>query len=256
MSSYADSLLDLTGRRFLITGAASGIGKATALMLHKLGADLILVDINREGLNAVKECVNPTDCILPLDLSNSDAIKPAVEAAVTETGKLNGFAHIAGIPYICPLRVVNADKCEKVYKVNTYAAIELAKVCSNKRIFAGDKGSFVLISSVYGVVGSAANVGYAMSKAGIIGVTKALSMELVNKGIRVNCIAPGFIKSNMMGENSFRFDKDYMETLDRLHPMGLGSPDDIAKGIAFLFSDMSSWMTGAVLNIDGGFTAQ
>ena len=145
---------------------------------------------------------------------------------------------------------------EKVYKINTYAAIELSKILSNKKYYAGEKGSIVLISSVYGVVGSAANVGYAMSKAGIIGITKALSMEFVSKGIRVNCVAPGFIQTNMMGENSFRFDESYMETLNSLHPMGLGKAEDIANGIAFLLSDMSSWMTGAVINIDGGFTAQ
>lgn len=256
MGSYAESLLDLSGRRFLITGAASGIGKATALMLHKLGADLILVDVNPEGLDALKSALKPTDYFLPLDLADAESIKPALVRAVSATGKLHGLAHVAGIPYICPLKMVNAAKCEKVYKVNTYAAIELAKVCSNKRICADERVSFVLISSVYGLVGSAANVGYAMSKAGIIGVTKALSMELVAKNIRVNCVAPGFIISNMMGENSFRFDKDYMTTLNNLHPMGLGKPEDIAKGIVFLLSDMSSWMTGAVLNIDGGFTAQ
>ena len=175
---------------------------------------------------------------------------------MTEFGKLNGFAHIAGIPCICPLKVVSEEMVEKVYKINTYAAIELSKIFSSKKYYAGYKGSIVLISSVYGVVGSAANVGYAMSKAGVIGITKALSMEFVNKGIRVNCVAPGFIQTNMMGDNTFRFDENYMNTLSSLHPMGLGKAEDIANGIAFLMSDMSSWMTGAVINIDGGFTAQ
>lgn len=256
MGSFADSLLNFSGRRYLITGAASGIGKATALMLHNLGADLILLDLNPEGLDALKPALKPSDYVLSLDLADPESIKPALARAVEQTGKLHGFAHVAGIPYICPLKMVKPDMCEQVYKVNTYAAVELAKVCSNKRICAAEGASFVLISSVYGLVGSAANVGYALSKAGIIGVTKALAMELVSKNIRVNCIAPGFIKSNMMGENSFRFDKDYMETLNNLHPMGLGEPDDIAKGIVFLLSDMAGWMTGAVLNIDGGFTAQ
>lgn len=95
-----------------------------------------------------------------------------------------------------------------------------------------------------------------MTKAAIIGITKALSIELAPKGIRVNCIAPGFIKTKMMEENSFRFDDEYMERLNNLHPLGLGEAEDIANGVVFLLSDMSKWMTGAVVNIDGGFTAQ
>ena len=248
--------VDLTGRRYLITGAASGIGKATSVLLSKLGAELVLADINEEGLKKTQQDCESSTYILQIDLSDAKSIKPALDKAVTEFGKLNGFAHIAGIPCICPLKVVTEEMVEKVYKINTYAAIELSKILSNKKYYAGEKGSIVLISSVYGVVGSAANVGYAMSKAGIIGITKALSMEFVSKGIRVNCVAPGFIQTNMMGENSFRFDESYMETLNSLHPMGLGKAEDIANGIAFLLSDMSSWMTGAVINIDGGFTAQ
>lgn len=248
--------IDLTGRRYLITGAASGIGKATSILLSKLGAELVLVDINEEGLKMTQSECESLTYILPMDLSNAKTIKPALEKVVSEFGKLNGFAHIAGIPCICPLKVVTEEMVDKVYKINTYAAIELSKIISNKKYYVGEKGSIVLISSVYGVVGSAANVGYAMSKAGIIGVTKALAMEFVPKGIRVNCVAPGFIMTNMMGENSFRFDDNRMDTLNKLHPMGLGKAEDIANGIAFLMSDMSSWMTGAVLNIDGGFTAQ
>ena len=247
---------DLTGRRYLITGAASGIGKATSVLLSKLGAELVLADINEEGLRKTQQECKSATYIIMMDLSDAKTIKPALDKVVGEFGKLNGFAHIAGIPCICPLKVVTEEMVEKVYRINTYAAIELSKILSSKKYYAGEKGSIVLISSVYGVVGSAANVGYAMSKAGIIGITKALSMELVSKGIRVNCVAPGFIQTNMMGKNSFRFDESYMDTLNKLHPMGLGRAEDIANGIAFLLSDMSSWMTGAVVNIDGGFTAQ
>ena len=140
--------------------------------------------------------------------------------------------------------------------MNTYAALELAKLCSKKTIYAGEKGSFVLISSVYGLVGSSANAVYAMSKGGIISLTKALAMELAPKGIRVNCIAPGFIKTSMMNDISSSFDQEYYARLNSLHPLGLGEANDIANGILYLLSDMSKWVTGSILNIDGGFTAQ
>ena len=249
-------LLSLKGRRYLITGAASGMGKATSILLSRLGAELILVDINEEGLRQTASELEGKSYVLPIDLSDTCTIKAKVENAVTEFGKINGFAHIAGIPYIAPLKIVNEEKAEKIYRINQYAAVELSKVFQSKKVYAGEHGSVVLISSVYGVVGSAANVCYAMTKSAIIGITKALAMEFAARDIRVNCVAPGFVKSNMMAENTFRFDSDYMEKLESMHPLGLGTPEDIANSIAFLMSDMSKWTTGAVLNVDGGFTAQ
>ncbi len=249
-------LLQVKDRRYMVTGAASGIGRATALLLSEVGAKVLLVDINEESLLKVQsECEGETD-ILVLDLTDAEAIKTAVKDKVASFGKLNGFVHCAGLPYIAPLKVVNTEKTEKLYKLNTYAAIELAKVCSSKQVYAGEAGSFVLISSVYGLVGSAANVGYAMSKGAIVAITKSLAMELVGNGIRVNCVAPGFIKTPMAKKVDGMMDESYDERLNALHPMGLGDPGDIANAILFLFSDMSKWMTGAVMNVDGGFTAQ
>ena len=234
-------LLQVKDRCYIVTGAASGIGRATALLLTEMGAKVLLVDINEEQLKEVQsECRGITD-ILVLDLTDVETIKGAVKEKVAIFGKLNGFVHCAGIPYIAPLKVVNAEKAEKVY---------------NKQIYAGEHGSFVLISSVYGLVGSAANVGYAMSKGAIVAITKSLAMELVNNGIRVNCVAPGFIKTPMADNVDGMMDSDYGNRLNALHPMGLGNPEDIANAILFLLSDMSKWMTGAVLNVDGGFTAQ
>lgn len=240
----------------MITGAASGIGRATALLLSEMGAKVLLADINADNLQKVKaECENETDTLV-VDLTDTESIKNLVKEKVSTFGKLHGFVHCAGLPYIAPLKVVNAEKTERIYKLNTYAAIELAKVCSNKQIYAGEYGSFVLISSVYGLVGSAANVGYAMSKGAIVAITKSLAMELVNSGIRVNCVAPGFIKTSMADKVDVMMDSDYDNRLNELHPMGLGRAEDVANGILFLLSDMSSWMTGIVLNVDGGFTAQ
>lgn len=249
-------LLQVKNRHYLVTGAASGIGRATSLLLSEMGAKVLLVDINEDGLLKVQsECQGETD-ILVLNLIDADSIKGAVKEKVTTFGKLNGFVHCAGLPYIAPLKVVNPEKTEKLYKLNTYAAIELAKVCSSKQVYAGEAGSFVLISSVYGIVGSAANVGYAMSKGAIVAITKSLAMELAGNGIRVNCVAPGFIKTPMAKQVDGMMDDSYDKRLAALHPMGLGQPEDIANAILFLFSDMSKWMTGAVLNVDGGFTAQ
>ncbi|MCY6340182.1 SDR family oxidoreductase [Bacteroides fragilis] len=126
----------------------------------------------------------------------------------------------------------------------------------NRNVYAGEHGTIVLISSVYGLVGSAANVGYALSKGAIQGITKALSIELAPKKVRVNCIAPGFIKTKMMENVSSSFSEDYVDHLSTLHPLGLGEAEDVANSVLFLLSDMSKWITGAIISVDGGFTAQ
>ncbi len=249
-------VLDLSGRRYLVTGAASGIGRAASLLLAECGAELILLDMNEDGLKEVAQECNGKVFPLAADLTDISSLKEKIKSTVSESGKLNGFVHCAGIPYISPLNAVNEAKAEKLYRINTYAAIELAKICSSKTVYSGDNGSIVLISSVYGLVGSAANVVYAMSKGAVIAITKSLAVELAAKGIRVNCIAPGFVKTNMMGGISGSFDAEYNARLEHLHPLGLGTAEDVANAILFMLSDMGRWVTGSVLSVDGGFTAQ
>lgn len=248
--------INLIDRRYLITGAASGLGKATSILLSKLGAELILVDINQDGLDdTALQCSTKVDKVI-IDLYNIPSIKAKIVESVKKIGKLNGFVHLAGRPYLSPLKSINEKTTKDVFMLNTYAGIELAKVCTGRNIYAGDKGSLIFISSVYGLVGSAANVGYAMSKSALHGVTRSLAIELAPKYIRVNCIAPGFVKTNMLSEISDSFSSDYNETLNKLHPLGLGEADDVANSVAFLLSDMSKWITGSIMNVDGGFTAQ
>lgn len=246
----------LTGRNFLITGAASGIGRVTSIILSKLGANLILLDINLAGLNETLLSCKPTDRIMCFDLLKSKNIKDEILKLTAEFGKLHGFIHLAGKPYISPLKTLNEERCNEVYTLNTYSALELAKSFINKNIYAGDKGSIVLVSSVYGLVGSAANVGYAMSKSALHGITKSLAIELAGKGIRINCVAPGFVKTSMMESIDGAFADDHTRILNQLHPLGLGEPEDVGYAIAYLLSDAAKWVTGSIISVDGGFTAQ
>ena len=117
--------------------------------------------------------------------------------------------HLAGRSYIAPLKSVSEENIKKYFAINTFAALELAKVFINRNVYAGEKGSIVFVSSVYGIVGSVANVAYAMSKSALHGITKSLSVELAGRGIRVNCVAPGFVKTNMLDSASELFDSDY-----------------------------------------------
>lgn len=251
-----DNWLDFTGKNYLVTGAASGMGRAVCKLISIKGGKVILVDIDAFGMQETQRmCPNDTYA-LQLDLSKPETFSDVIMKTVSEFGKLNGLVHCAGLPYLSPLKTVSVTQCDKLYRVNSYAAVELSKVFINRRVYSGDSGSIVFLSSVYGLVGSAANVGYALTKGAIQAITKALAIELAPRKIRVNCIAPGFVKSPMMNNVSSSFSSEYVDKLEGLHPLGLGEPEDIAKAILFLLSDMSRWMTGTIMNVDGGFTAQ
>ncbi len=253
--------MSMKGKTVIVTGAASGIGKETARLLYELGAKLLLLDMNESGLNLIKEELDKTGnsiAVRAIDLTELDSIKDILADAKKELGlSYTGLVHCAGIPSILPLRVLTNEQYERVMKINTQAGLNLAKIFSSKQGHdLQQQGSIVFISSVYGIVGSAANVAYATSKAALIGMTKALAIEFANKNIRVNCVAPGFIKTNMADGVNAMFDMEYAERIEQMHPLGWGQAIDIANVIAFLLSDASKWTTGAVFNVDGGFTAQ
>lgn len=236
-------IFSLAGKRIIVTGAASGIGYETANLLQDLGADSLLLDINpREDIN-----------ITPCDLTDFENVK----RVILDTGqKFDGLVHCAGVPSIVPLRALSMSEFERVNRINVEAGLNLAKVFSSKQAHNSENlCSIVFISSVYGIVGSSCNVAYSAGKAAVVGMTKALAIELAPKKIRVNCVAPGFVKTEMGGKINYLFDESHDKLVESMHPLGYGEPLDIAGGIAFLLSDASKWMTGSVLNIDGGFTA-
>lgn len=250
--------MTLDKKTVIVTGAASGIGRETAKLLRNLGSKLLLLDVNKKGLIDLQNELDGGAVYRTIDLMESDSIKATIMDAKEELGSsFTGLVHCAGIPAVIPLRALTNDQFEKVMKINTQAGMNLAKVFTSKQGHdSNQQGSIVFISSVYGVVGSAANLAYATSKAAVIGMTKSLAIEFANKNIRVNCVAPGFIKTNMADGVNAMFDTAYAERIEAMHPLGWGEAVDIANAIAFLLSDASKWTTGAVFNIDGGFTAQ
>ena len=250
------NFLDLSGRNYLVTGAASGIGKAVSILLSRFGATVFILDIDLEGLvKTASECKNTTVKI-HFDLLSEASLLKEITSSIASHGKLNGLVHCAGRPCIAPLKSLEKNIVLETYLLNSYAGLALAKICSNHKIYSGKYGSFIFISSVYGYVGSAANVAYAMSKSALTGLVKSLAVELAPKRIRVNLIAPGFIKSPMLENISSNFDDEYLNTVSRLHLLGLGEDTDVANAVLFLLSDMSSWITGTELFVDGGYTAK
>lgn len=160
------------------------------------------MDYNGISLQETLELCNRYCATLVLDLSETASIGELLHEKLKDFGALDGMGHIAHIPYVSSLKSINTDKVEGVVRINTIAALELAKFITKNKNNKSASPSIVLISSVYGLVVWAANVAYAVSKSALHGMTRTLAIELAPKKFRVNCEAPCFIKTNMLGEVS------------------------------------------------------
>lgn len=250
--------MDLSGRHFLVTGASSGIGRRTAALLHDLGAHLSLVDLDQAGLEEIEKTFGPTGKahIHVADLSDTVAIESLVADCVAIGGTLHGVVHCAGIQAIGPVRSLKIDTWRKIFAVNTEAALALSKAMASKKVYAGENGSIVFISSVMGSVGSAGAVPYSMSKAALEGMARSLALEFAARRIRVNCVAPGFVNTPLLERTEKMWDEDQRKAVEDQHPLGFGQPEDVANAVAFLLADTGRWITGSVLVVDGGYLAQ
>ena len=250
--------LQLNGRHILVTGASSGIGRSTALLLHRLGARLSLVDRDEAGLDALCADLAGGEPVVPhvADLSDIAGIGALVARCVAGNGLLHGVVHCAGIQAIVPVRTLQIEGWRKIFAVNTEAALMLGKSMSSRKVYAGEHGAIVFISSVMGMVGSVGAIAYSMSKAALNGMARSLSLELAPRGIRVNCIAPGFVRTPLFEQTETLWDEDTKKAVEDLHPLGFGQPEDIANAVAFLTADTGRWITGSVMVVDGGYLAR
>ncbi len=244
--------IDFSKKTFLITGSGSGLGKFASIELSKLGAKLIQIDKKFVNLKKTEEKINNKDKLIKLDLSNVNLIEDEIMSSKVK--KVDGFVHFAGQNIVCPLKLLSHDSLNESFRINVLSAIEIVKnLLKYKKI--KNNSSIIFISSIFGIVGSAGNSGYSASKSALHGLCKSMSVELSNRKIRVNCVAPGFINTGMLKKISNFFDDKYLANLKKLHPLGLGKPEDISNLVTFLLSDRSRWITGSIMNIDGGYTA-
>lgn len=249
--------LDLTGRSVLLTGASAGIGRSTAVLLSRLGARLVLVGRNAGRLQQTMVSLEGDGHRLePFDLADLEAIPSRVTAIVDATGPLYGLVHCAGLTALTPLRIVTPERMDQAMRVNFHAGAILTAEFSRKRN-RQVRGSVVLVASVAGLVGVAGRSAYSASKGALIAFAKSAALELARTGIRVNCVAPAYVRTEMYDSTLAALTAEQLAgVVAATQPLGLGEPEDVANSIAFLLADSARWITGTVLTVDGGYTAQ
>jgi NAD(P)-dependent dehydrogenase (short-subunit alcohol dehydrogenase family) len=246
----------IKNKNIIVTGASSGIGKETAIFLSSLGANCILVGRSLERLEKVKnECVSPT-LVISADLQNFKNYEDIVQKAFDKFGSIYGFVHCAGIEQTILLPQIKMEALLEIFNINVFSAIEFSKILSKKK-YKEESQSFVLISSIMGVVGNKGLISYSATKGAIIAMVKSMALELASKNIRVNAISPGHIIDSEMSIKKEKYlSENAVMKIESNHPLGLGKCIDVAKTTAFLLSEDSKWLTGQNIIIDGGYSIQ
>jgi 3-oxoacyl-[acyl-carrier protein] reductase len=249
-------LLDMTGRTVVVTGASSGIGLETACLLAELGAKVLLVSRRTELLQATVAARPELKLAAePYDLSQTETIPEWMLGLATKHGPIAGLVHCAGLQATTALRQLTTADLEKIMQVNVVAALMLGKGLRQKPV-RGPSASLVFVASVMGLVGAPGRVAYSASKGALVAATRSLALELAKEQVRVNCVAPAFVKTGMLDELMRTLGSEQRQLLEQAHPLGFGEPRDVANAIAFLLSGASRWITGTTMVVDGGYTAR
>ena len=246
-------MFDLTGRKALVTGASGGIGGAIAQMLHAQGATVALSGTRRAMLDETASALGERVHVVEANLADKDAVEVLVPAAEAAMDGLDILVNNAGVTKDNLFLRMKDEEWDTVIAVNLTAAFRLSRAAV-KGMMRRRYGRIVNIGSVVGSTGNPGQGNYAASKAGLIGMTKALAAEVASRNITVNCIAPGFVLSNPTTHAQWEsYGPDGQAALvEGIAVRRLGTPEDIANGVRFFVSGESSWVTGQTLSIDGG----
>ncbi|AWV23665.1 3-oxoacyl-[acyl-carrier protein] reductase [Roseomonas mucosa] len=238
----------LDGKAALVTGATGGIGAAIARALHAQGAEVALTGRRESELAALAEALGDRVTVIPADLSDPEAPAALVEKVEAELGGLDILVNNAGLTRDgLALRMGDKDWSD-VLEVDLTAPFRLARA-SLRGMMKRRSGRIVSIASIVGVTGNPGQANYAAAKAGLIGMSKSLAQEVATRGVTVNVVAPGFVKTAMTDALN---EAQKGAIMGRIPMQKMGAPEDIAAAVAYLASDEAGWVTGQTLHVNGG----
>ena len=241
-------MFDLSGKSALVTGASGGIGAATARALHGQGAAVALSGTREDVLQALKDELGDRAHVCVCNLSDAEAVGALIGQAEEAMGAVDILVNNAGLTRDNIAMRMKDEEWEQVLAVNLTASFKLARAAM-RGMMKRRWGRIIGITSIVGVTGNPGQANYAASKAGLIGMSKSLAQEIANRGITVNCIAPGFITTAMTDA----LNDAQRETLLARVPAGrLGDADEIASAVVYLASEEAAYVTGQTLHVNGG----
>lgn len=244
------NLYDFTGKKYVVTGASSGIGRSTAILLSQQGGQVVLIARDKERLEETRLAMEGDNhLIISADLGEMEDMTELFDAAVADGKKLDGLVHCAGISSLLPLSALKRNKIEECMKINFYAFLELTRLFAKKKY--GNKGSIVAVSSIAACQPDKCQTLYSASKAALNSAIQSLAIELADKGIRVNSIMPGVVNTKMIQNGDDFLDEKLKEVMEK-QLLGIIEPEEIAEAILFLLSEASGMITGRALYADGG----
>jgi 3-oxoacyl-[acyl-carrier protein] reductase len=243
--------MSLAGHVALVTGASQGIGQACALRLAESGAAVAVAARNREKLSQLVDVIAAAGgkaAAFPMDVADEEQIKSGCKGAIAQFGKIDILVNNAGITRDQLVMRMKRSDWDAVLNTNLTSAF----LCVQQTVGSMLKqrwGRIINITSIFGQTGQAGQANYASSKAGLIGLTMAIAREVASRNITCNAVAPGFIETAMTAG----FSEDLKQDALKMIPLGrVGTPDDVARAVCFLASDDASYITGHVLNVNGG----
>jgi len=244
--------------RALVTGAASGIGRATAILLAGRGAAVACLDVNADGLAETAAAIGERALPIPCDVTDLAAVEAAVSQAAADLGGLDAVANVAGVgDFTGDVAEIAPEEWARVLAINLTGPFHVSRAAI-PHLRAAGSGAIVNVSSQFGLVGCLASPAYCASKAGLIGLTRAMAIDHTEEGIRVNCVCPGPVDTPMLAWTDATPELTARErgrTQGRNLSGRSGRPEEIAATIAFLLSDDVGFMSGSVVAVDGAWTA-
>lgn len=241
-------------KRFLITGASSGLGAAIALELNALGAEIIALARDSKKLESKREKALYKERFIPIskDISEYVSLDKWALSLAKEYGSFDGAVLSAGLQQTAPISsVLSVESATAIFNVNYFGNLQILKGLLDKRAKSVSGASFVWISSNASVKAQKGLSNYSATKAGVNAAVKSIALEIAPK-YRINAISPGFVKTEMIESWSKIYDKEYIEAMDKAYPLGIGEVGDITSLVCFLLSESSRWITGQNIIIDGG----
>jgi len=245
--------MDLSNKVAIVTGSARGIGRAIALKLAEAGANIVVNDIaaasdSLEGVAAEIRALNRQALVVTGDVSSSEDVARLVEKAAGTFGRIDILVNNAGVARDQLIMRMSDEDWDTVLNIDLKSAFLCTRAVL-RHMLRQRWGRIISISSVVGIIGNAGQANYASAKAGIIGLTRSVAKEVGSRGITANAIAPGFIETKMTEQ----LDEKQKQALLQHIPLGvIGTPGDVAEAVAFLASEEARYITGQVLNVDGG----